>query len=404
MLARRLPGILPPPTLDEALEITRDPQRRRRSADGGLADRAAVPRAAPHDLARRGWSAAARTPRPGEITLAHRGVLFLDELAEFSRPALEALRQPLEDGSVDDHARAALGRASRRASMLVAASQPVPVRVGRASDCECTRAGDASATARRLSGPLLDRIDLVCQRRAAAGARARRGRRGRRERRRRSARGSSRRASASATRLGRHAGALQRRDGRAARPARLVPLGEPARRARSLAARRRRAVSGRGHDRVLRVARTIADLERQAKVERDRRRRGARLPRGRRRTDGGGVSGACDALPAPRLPARAARRRGSRGLLGRPRRAARELLALRRRLAGSRPAAQRRAGGAARSRALRAAPRCARDCARAGVRGGLPAPRRRYPAALADLRDAPAVLFCRGSGRAASAR
>ena len=172
MLARRLPGILPPPTFDEALEITRihsvaglgrrSPRRR-----------APVPRAASHDLARLGWSAAAATPRPGEITLAHRGVLFLDELAEFSRPALEALRQPLEEGRVVDHARAALDRVPGRGDAR-GRLQRLPVRAAAATTATADQV-DRARYARRLSGPLLDRIDLICQLDAgsAAGERGR---------------------------------------------------------------------------------------------------------------------------------------------------------------------------------------------------------------------------------------
>ena len=127
MLARRLPSILPPLTRDEAIEVTRihsspacTPARARRSA--------AVPRAAPHDLGARAWSAAARCPRRARRRLAHHGVLFLDELAEFSRSALEALRQPLEDGRV------AIVRGQQRAVfptrfMLVAGDEPLPVRL-----------------------------------------------------------------------------------------------------------------------------------------------------------------------------------------------------------------------------------------------------------------------------------
>src|SRR5438477_104746 len=98
MLARRLPGILPPPSFDEALEITRVHSVAGMS-DGRLADSRPF-RAPHHTISPSGLIGGGSTPRPGEITLAHRGVLFLDELAEFSRPTLEALRQPLEEGVV----------------------------------------------------------------------------------------------------------------------------------------------------------------------------------------------------------------------------------------------------------------------------------------------------------------
>ncbi len=108
-------------------------------------------------------------PRPGEITLAHRGVLFLDELAEFSRAALEALRQPLEDGSVE------IVRGQRAVTLPRAVHahrslQPLPC--ARAPEaCTCDEI-DRERYQRRLSGPLLDRIDLVCQVSAPPAGRA----------------------------------------------------------------------------------------------------------------------------------------------------------------------------------------------------------------------------------------
>src|SRR5205823_1549698 len=99
MLARRVPGILPPPSFDEAVEITRI-QSVAGLGDGRLAGRRPF-RAPHHTISASGLIGGGATPRPGEITLAHRGVLFLDELAEFSTRTLEALRQPLEEGRVD---------------------------------------------------------------------------------------------------------------------------------------------------------------------------------------------------------------------------------------------------------------------------------------------------------------
>ena len=97
-------------------------------------------------------------PKPGEVTLAHHGVLFLDELSEFTRPALEALRQPLEDGHVT------IVRAQRVMTFptrvtLVAASNPCPCGMGEGA-CRCS-AADLARHQRRLSGPLLDRIDVT---------------------------------------------------------------------------------------------------------------------------------------------------------------------------------------------------------------------------------------------------
>jgi magnesium chelatase family protein len=160
LLARTLPGILPPLDFDEALEVTRI-----RSA-AGLVDPAAPlvcerPFRAPHHSASRaGLLGGGNPPGPGEVSLAHRGALFLDELPEFDRPSLEALRQVLEDGGV------ALARAGRRLALparfqLVAAANPCPCgwyRSG-ARDCRCDE-GAIARYAARLSGPLLDRIDL----------------------------------------------------------------------------------------------------------------------------------------------------------------------------------------------------------------------------------------------------
>jgi magnesium chelatase family protein len=157
MLARRVPGILPPPSFQEAVEITRV-QSVAGLGDGRLASRRPF-RAPHHTISSSGLIGGGAFPRPGEITLAHHGVLFLDELAEFSRDALEALRQPLESGHVE------IMRGQRWLRfpadfMLVAAC----------NGCSCGRTGgectcsdvDRARYQRRLSGPLLDRVDLVC--------------------------------------------------------------------------------------------------------------------------------------------------------------------------------------------------------------------------------------------------
>jgi magnesium chelatase family protein len=159
MLAQRLPGLLPPMTDDEALDAAAV-----QSLDGAgfrVERWRQRPFRAPHHTA----SAAALVggggnPRPGEISLAHRGVLFLDELPEFDRRVLEVLREPLESGRV------AIARAARRAEFparfqLVAAMNPCPCGyLGHSSGkCHCTP--DQVARYRgRLSGPLLDRIDI----------------------------------------------------------------------------------------------------------------------------------------------------------------------------------------------------------------------------------------------------
>jgi magnesium chelatase family protein len=159
MLARRLPGILPPLAFDEALETTMV------YSIAGLLGGAALVRDRPfraphHTISTVGLVGGGPNVRPGEITLAHNGVLFLDELLEFARPALEALRQPLEERSVS-LVRARRGVAYPADFMLVAALNPCPCgHLGSAvRTCTCSLAGIAAYRA-RLSGPLLDRIDL----------------------------------------------------------------------------------------------------------------------------------------------------------------------------------------------------------------------------------------------------
>lgn len=158
MLARRLPGLLPPLTGDEALEVTLVQSAIGRATPGLVRER---PFRAPHH----GASAAALIgggpfSRAGEVCLAHGGVLFLDELAEFSRPALEALRQPLEDRRVAvARARETVEYPSR--FTLVAAANPCPCGyLGHPQKtCSCTPHGIERYLG-KLSGPLLDRIDL----------------------------------------------------------------------------------------------------------------------------------------------------------------------------------------------------------------------------------------------------
>jgi magnesium chelatase family protein len=158
MLARRVPTILPPLSHDEALEVTRIHSVAGLSPGSGLVTTRPF-RAPHHTISASGLVGGGTTPAPGEVSLAHHGVLFLDELSEFTRPALEALRQPLEDGRV------AIVRAQRTAIyptrfMLVAATNPCPCGFAGTRRCRCTDA-DHAKHARRLSGPLLDRIDLV---------------------------------------------------------------------------------------------------------------------------------------------------------------------------------------------------------------------------------------------------
>jgi len=158
MLARRLPSILPPLSPDEALETTavHSVAGALPSGLGLLSER---PFRAPHHTASAAALAGGGVPiRPGEIALAHNGCLFLDELLEFSRASIEALRQPLEDGIVT------ICRARERAvfparALMIAAVNPCPC--GYAGSARCVCSADRIASYRsRLSGPLLDRIDI----------------------------------------------------------------------------------------------------------------------------------------------------------------------------------------------------------------------------------------------------
>jgi magnesium chelatase family protein len=161
MLARRLPGILPPLAPEEALEVARI-----YSVAGLLSPGRLLIRRRPFRMPHQSASVAALVgggpgPRPGEATLAHRGVLFLDELPEFQRPALEALRQPLEDGVVS------IARAEGKATFparfqLVAAMNMCPCggRGDPAAECACSPQ-KLGAFREKLSRALLDRFDLV---------------------------------------------------------------------------------------------------------------------------------------------------------------------------------------------------------------------------------------------------
>ncbi len=256
MMARRVAGILPPLTFDEALEATAvHSVAGLLPAGAGLL--AARPFRAPHhtisDAALVGGGS---QPRPGEVSLAHHGVLFLDEMLEFSRHVLEVLRQPLEEGTVTVTrvARAAVFPAR---FMLVGAMNPCPCGFATdpARECRCTpqqlvRYRD------RLSGPLRDRLDLTVDVPALppdALADAADGES--------SALVRARVVAARARQAARHA------DERLLTNAELTPaalrrhcaLDRPASRILTSAAQRLN-VSARGYDRIRRVARTIADL------------------------------------------------------------------------------------------------------------------------------------------------
>ncbi|MBT8762635.1 YifB family Mg chelatase-like AAA ATPase [Desulfohalobiaceae bacterium Ax17] len=160
MLAQRIPTVLPPLTFEEALEVTKI-----YSVSGQLPKGQAMIvnrsfRSPHHTISDAGLIGGGHYPRPGEVSLAHRGVLFLDELPEFKKHVLEVLRQPLEDGQVTI-ARAAMSLVYPADFMLVAAMNPCPC--GYLGDdqhpCTCTPT-QIQRYHSRLSGPLLDRIDL----------------------------------------------------------------------------------------------------------------------------------------------------------------------------------------------------------------------------------------------------
>ena len=253
MLARRLPGLLPPMTIDERLDVTRV-HSVAGLLPGGQGLMACRPFRAPHhNVSTVGLIGGGSMPRPGEVSLAHHGVLFLDELPEYARPVLESLRQPLEDGHLTiSRSAARLTFPSR--CMLVAAMNPCPCGYLGHPSRSCSDNQDAIHRYRaRISGPLLDRIDLhlevpaqkpeVLDRQEAGpdshtvrdqvmGARQRM--------------------------LERQGQANARLEGRALR--RHVRLDDEAKTLLHQAVDEL-GLSARAHDRILKVARTIADLD-----------------------------------------------------------------------------------------------------------------------------------------------
>jgi magnesium chelatase family protein len=254
MLARCLPGLLPPLTLDQALEVTQV-----RSVLGELAEGRPLEwrrpfRSPHHSISTAGLvGGGSGVARPGEISRAHGGVLFLDELAEFKAPTLQALRQPLEQGTVV-LIRGGGAVAYPASFQLVAATNPCPC--GWAGDpsrpCRCTAVA-VQAYQRALSGPLLDRIDLqVAVPRTPSRAL------GRDAGGEPSASVRERVLAARGLQLGRQGvlnAALRGADLR-----RWAPL-DPAARAALERWADERALSARGFHRAWRVARTLADLE-----------------------------------------------------------------------------------------------------------------------------------------------
>ncbi|MDQ6689544.1 MAG: YifB family Mg chelatase-like AAA ATPase [Gemmatimonadota bacterium] len=263
MLARRMPSILPALSEDEALEVIA------RHSVAGVLDHTSVSkgvrpfRAPHHTISSAGLIGGGPTPRPGEVSLAHHGVLFLDEMLEFPRHVLDGLRQPMEDAKV------VIARAARAVTYparftLIGASNPCPC--GKAGDpsggCNCAP-NEVDRYAARLSGPLADRIDMhvivgAVALRQLSGASTgdsstivrKRVERARASQRKRfaKARGISCNAYASGRWLDSH-----------------TPVHSGARALLQTAAERL-SLSARGYHRVLKVARTIADLEGAAEI------------------------------------------------------------------------------------------------------------------------------------------
>jgi len=158
MLARRVVSVLPPLTRDEAIAVTRIHSITGGHVGDGLVEQRPF-RAPHHTISPAGLVGGGPLPAPGEASLAHHGILFLDELSEFSRSALESLRQPLEDGVV------AIVRGQRTVAFptrfqLLASTNPCPCGHAGERRCRCSEA-DIARHRRKLSGPLLDRMDLL---------------------------------------------------------------------------------------------------------------------------------------------------------------------------------------------------------------------------------------------------
>ena len=263
MLARRLPGILPSMTRQEALEATEiHSVMGLTSAEHPLVDTRPF-RAPHHTVSPMGMAGGGSTPRPGEISLAHHGVLFLDELPEFPREVLEVLRQPLEDGQVQI-TRAAGTVVYPSRFMLVCAMNPCKCGwYGHPSGrCRCSEA-EVKKYLSRLSGPLLDRIDLFVEVTALEFDEL-----SQREPGESSARVKERVDQARAVQSKRQAQAGTDRNAYLAREAlnRFCALDDACQQLMKRAFDRM-GLTARTYDRILRVARTIADLDHSESIQ-----------------------------------------------------------------------------------------------------------------------------------------
>jgi len=244
MLARRLPGILPPLALDESIEVTCVYSAAGLLREPGLV-RARPFRSPHHTISGVGLVGGGRLPRPGEVTLAHHGVLFLDEMAEFGRTTLDVLRQPLEDGTIVINRIGYAARMPCRFTLVGAMNPCVCGQLGRSDRaCACTPAQVAQYRS-RVSGPLLDRFEMHLEvppvslgdlARAAPGE-------------------------PSAVVAARVAAARRRRE----QGIETEPLASAQQMLRQ--AIRRLGLSARAHDAIVRVARTVAHLDGATSVE-----------------------------------------------------------------------------------------------------------------------------------------
>jgi magnesium chelatase family protein len=259
MLAKRLPGILSPLTFREALETTKiHSVAGVLNLEKGLVTERPF-RSPHHTISDAGLIGGGVIPRPGEVSLAHHGVLFLDELPEFPRNVLEVMRQPLEDGSVTI-ARASMSLSFPASFMLAAAMNPCPCGYfhDKSRECICTPPMIQRYVS-KVSGPLLDRIDIHIEVPAVQYKELRAGR---------AAEGSAQiRARVVAARerqLERFAKNGERIFSNAQMATRQVRVYcELSSDAEKLLERamQQQGLSARAHDRILKVARTIADLE-----------------------------------------------------------------------------------------------------------------------------------------------
>ena len=258
MLARRIPSILPPLTVEEALEVSRIHSVAGAEKGGGMFVTHRPFRAPHHTVSSIGLLGGGTHPVPGEVSLAHRGVLFLDEFAEFPRSALEVLRQPLEDGHVGV-SRAAAAHDFPSKFMLVAAMNPCPC--GYFNDprrhCRCSQSAIIKYQS-RVSGPLLDRIDIQIEVPPVDAARLPTLGRGES-----SAAVRARVVAARAVQAARYrgvAGVYTNAEAKSRDLADVCRLSS-ADRDRLVRAIERLGLSARAYDKVLRVARTCADLD-----------------------------------------------------------------------------------------------------------------------------------------------